>query len=88
MSDNQNLARGFVAALRDAGHLPYVTKSGRFAIKLNVRPPSSPAVRHHLGPGYAYTLGFDDRPYAALAADPGYIGWLIAATAETEAANV
>ena len=80
MSDD--LARQFIAKLRAHGHRPYVEKSGRFGILLSVDPPTEPPELHHLGDGYSYTFGFDDRPFAALATHPDYVAKLIEATRE------
>ena len=66
-----------------AGHQPYVEQSGRFGILLSADPPTAPAEQHHLGQGYTYILGFDDRPFARMQEDPDYIAKLIAATLET-----
>ena len=82
----EELAVAFVIALRMAGHSAHVDQSGRFSIRLGVTERTRPAPEHHLGPGYAYTLGFDERSFAALVKDSNWIAKLIAATREVGAA--
>ena len=68
-----DLARQFIAALRGAGHRPYVASSGRFGIMLSTAPRTIPEPVHHNGPEFAYILGFDDRPFLPLRDDPNWI---------------
>jgi hypothetical protein len=77
------LARAFVAACTGAGHRPYVEKSGRWGILLNVGKRTVPEPVHHLGADRCYLLGFDDRPFELMQQDPNYVAKLIEATLET-----
>ena len=85
MSDTLDLARRLIAKLRERGHKPYVDAYGSFGILMRKERPATPDEHHHLGAGYSYTFGFDDRPFAALRDDPNYILALIAAVRESEA---
>ena len=79
------MALALVIALRIAGHRPRVIDGGRFYIELQVSPPTRPEPPHHLGPGYCYFLGFDDRVFAPLFANPDKLALLKSATLELEA---
>jgi hypothetical protein len=74
----EELAAAFIAALRGAGHRPYVDERGTFFIALNTHPRTDPEPEHHLGPDRVYFLGFDTRPFDGMRADPHYIAKLIA----------
>lgn len=67
------LAREFILALVGAGHRPYISGSGRFGVRLSVSPRQIREPVHHNGAERVYTLGFDDRPFAALRDDPNWI---------------
>jgi hypothetical protein len=51
---------------------------------LNVTKPTRPAPEHHLGPEYAYPLGFDYRPFEALLNHPDCIAALSLAMREMQ----
>jgi hypothetical protein len=78
-----NLARLFIAKLRAHGHRPYVHNGG-FGIEPSIYEPTAPAEPHHDGSSFAYPLGFDDRPFAAILKDLSRRGELIAAVREAE----
>jgi hypothetical protein len=80
----KSLTKDFIAELRNAGHRPYVAGSGRFGIMLSVAKRRVAEAAHHNGPGYAYTLGFDDRPFLPLRDNPNWIAEVAAALAEQE----
>jgi hypothetical protein len=78
-----DLARLFIARLRAHGHRPYV-QNGDFGIEPSIYEPTATAEPHHDGISYAYPLGFDDRPFAAMLKDLNRRGELIAAVREAE----
>ena len=79
-------AAAFCLACWLAGHRAYVGQSGYFAIQISHHARLRPVPEHHLGRDYAWTLGFDDRPFAALFARDDRLGLLIEAARELEAA--
>ena len=80
-------ALALVAAIRIAGHFPYVNDRGHFGITLHVKKPTRPAPKPNLGSRLGWMLGFDDQPFSALFAHPDLVAKLIAATRELEASQ-